>query len=146
MSKLIFFIVTTLSASVETFSLHFTIYGIFRKLNPTTVILQWIRHVGVTESGSVDSGSRRLISASSEGHEARNTEITAYKAGQSWKHVCRSENWRALPDLVYSYPNGVAKTRNVYPLTESRISLWESVIRPCLTSQSRCVLLIDTEI
>jgi hypothetical protein len=47
------------------------------------VLLQWIRHVGVTESGSVDSGSRRLIPASSEGHEARDTEIAAYKVGQS---------------------------------------------------------------
>jgi len=31
------------------------------------VILQWIRHVGVTETGSVDSGSRRLIPAWSWG-------------------------------------------------------------------------------
>ena len=47
------------------------------------VISQWIRHVGVTKSGSVDSGSQRLIPASSEGHEARDTEIAAYKVGQS---------------------------------------------------------------
>jgi hypothetical protein len=69
--------------------------------------------------------TRRLIPVSSEGHEARDTEIAAYKVGQSWKHVCRSENWRALPDLVYSYPNSVAKTGNVYILIASRISLWE---------------------
>jgi len=68
---------------VEKFSLHFITYGIFRKVNPTTVILQWIRHVAVTESGNVDSGSVRLIPASSEGHEVRDTEIAAYKVGQS---------------------------------------------------------------
>jgi hypothetical protein len=140
--KLIFLIVTTLSASVEKFSLYFIIYGILRKLNPTTVILQWIRHVGITETESVDSGSRRLIPASSEGHEARDTEIAAYKVGQSWKHVCRSENWRALPDLVYAFPNSVATTGNVYALIASRISLWGRAIRPCLTRHSRCVLLL----
>ena len=108
---------------MEKFSLHFIIYGIFPKVSPTTFILQWIRHVGVTESGSVDSRSRRLIPASSEGHEARDTEIAAYKVGQSWKHVCRSDNWRALPDLAYTCPNSGAKTGNVYELIASRISL-----------------------
>jgi hypothetical protein len=64
-----------------------------RKVSQVFVRLQWIGDVAVLESVRVDSGFRRLIPASSEGHEARDTAIAAFKVGQSLEHVCRSEKW-----------------------------------------------------